>query len=254
MAEDEQADHDNVEEKQTPWYRDPPTLIPVLVGVTVIVTFLVAMVPKLIPDPPKDRVEYVVDVSASMRGKIGKKDKLPAVAAEVLEHVNGRPDTATALRLAGGHGCGSAYEDPVVDFSRDTGDEIEDALTDVAPGGRSNFAHAVTHAAHDVNTGGELTTMLIFVGGEDSCTQGRSAAIIRQALRDLKNTPNVEVNFKFVGVKVPRSMRRVLNAARKEARRLNFGAEVVYAQRPQQLANVVTPVPTSPAETPQGTP
>ena len=54
MAEDEQAGQP--EKKETPWYRDPPKLIPVLVGVTVIITFLVAMIPKLIPDPPKDRV------------------------------------------------------------------------------------------------------------------------------------------------------------------------------------------------------
>jgi hypothetical protein len=251
MAEDEQAGQP--EKKETPWYRDPPKLIPVLVGVTVIITFLVAMIPKLIPDPPKDRVEYIVDVSAAMRGKIGKKDKLPAVAAEVLEHVNSRPDTATALRLAGGHGCGSAYEPPVVGFSRDNGDEIADVLGDVSPGGRSNFAHAVTHAADDIDTGGELTTMLIFVGGDDSCSQERSAAIIRQALRDLRNTPNVDVNFKFVGVKVPPRMRRVLNAARREARRLDFGAEVIYAQRPQQLATVVMPSQ-SPADTPEPTP
>jgi hypothetical protein len=240
-----------VADDEKPWYKDPPKLIPVLVGLTVIGGFVAAEIGKIGPGPPSGRVEYVVDTSAAMKGKIGEKAKLPAVATEIVDHADGRPKIATALRLTGGQGCSAAYRPPDVGFSTKNGDALRQALDGATAAGRSNFANAVTAAASDVRSGDSgVTTILIFVGGEDTCSRARSASIIRQALQDLRHTPDVNVNFKFVGVKVPPRVRKVLEAAKKEARHLDFVADTDYANKPSELPDVVqTPTPT-----PTGTP
>jgi hypothetical protein len=193
-----------VTDDSTPWYKDPPKLIPVIVGCTVIATFAGALIAKILPDPPNNRVEYVVDVSRAMKGRIGKKAKLPAVAAEIIERTEGRPDVATALRLAGGD-CSHASRPPDVKFGTDNADAIRETLLDVKPAGKSNFANAVTLAAGDLRKGEGLTTILIIVGGQDTCSGPRSNEIIRDALEDLRDKPDVKVNFKFVGVTCPRT-------------------------------------------------
>jgi hypothetical protein len=240
---------------EKPWYRDPPKLISVLVGVTVIVTFGTAAIKNLGSGKPPGRVEYVLDTSAAMRGKIGNKAKLPAVANQIFQHADARPKEATALRLAGGHGCGATYTKPDVNFATDNGDGLRDALQGVQASGESNFANAITAAAQDLHGGTSgVTTILIFVGGEDTCNRARSAFIIRQALQDLRDEPDLNVNFKFVGVKVPPKVRKVLERARKEAHNLHFGADTAYATKPSDLPHALeTPTPTgtpSPGETP----
>jgi hypothetical protein len=241
-----------VAEENTPWYKDPPKLIPVIVGCTVIATFAGALIAKILPDPSTNRVEYVVDISRAMQGRIGKKAKLPAVAAEIIEHTQARSDVATALRLAGGD-CSPASRPPDVKFGTDNADAIRDTLLGVKPAGKSNFANAVTLAAGDLRKGEGLTTILIIVGGKDTCSGPRSKAIIRDALEDLRDKPDVKVNFKFVGVKVPKNVRRMLESAKKQARRLDFVAYTDYADRPAELPAVVaTPAPT-PTPSPQNT-
>lgn len=232
-----------------PWYKDPPKLIPVIVGCTVIATFVGALIAKVLPDPPNNRVEYVVDVSRAMNGRIGTKAKLPAVAAEIIERTEGRPDVATALRLAGGD-CSAASRPPDVNFGTDNADAIKETLLGVKPAGKSNFANAVTLAAGDLRKGEGLTTILIIVGGKDTCSGPRSDEIIRDALEELRDKPDVKVNFKFVGVKVPKNVRRMLEEAKRQARRLDFVAYTDYANRPAELPDVVeeppeaTPTPT----------
>jgi hypothetical protein len=248
-----------VTDDTTPWYKDPPKLIPVIVGCTVIATFVGALIAKIAPDPPDSRVEYVVDVSRAMNGSIGDKAKLPAVAAEIIESTEGRPDVATALRLAGGD-CSAASRPPDVGFGTDNADAIRETLLGAKPAGKSNFANAVRLAVGDLRKGEGLTTILIIVGGQDTCSGPRSRLIIRDALEELRDKPDVKVNFKFVGVKVPKNVRKMLDAARRQARRLDFVAYTDYADRPEELPDVVevpeaTPTPTqSPEDTTEPNP
>jgi hypothetical protein len=81
----------------------------------------------------------------------------------------------------------------------------------------------VTHAAGDIRGGTGLTTILIFVGGEDTGSDARSAATIRRALQDLRDTPDVNVNFKVVGVKVPRASVACSSGPKQHAQQLKFG-------------------------------
>ena len=243
---------------EKPWYRDPPKLIPVLVGATVIVTFVGAAIKNLAPDPPAGRVEYVVDTSAAMKGRIGKKAKLPAVAAEIVEYAEARTKVATALRLSGGQGCSAKYTKPNVGFATDNGDALRDTLNEVQASGPSNFANSVTHAADDIRGGTGLTTILIFVGGKDTCSRARSTGIIRRALLDLRDKPDVNVNFKFVGVKVPRRVKQMLERAKEQARKLDFIADTDYANKAGDLPDAIaTPTPTGtppPGDTPEPNP
>lgn len=236
-----------------PWYKDPPKLIPVIVGCTVIATFAGALIGKIVPDPPKDRIEYVVDVSRRMHGQIGKKPKLPAVAAEIVERTEARPDVATALRLSGGD-CDSASRPPDVKFGTHNAGAIKAALLGVRPAGKSNFANALTLAVGDLRKNQGLTTILIIVGGKDTCSGPRSKEIIRDALEELRDKTDVKVSFKFVGVKVPKNVRDMLESAKTQARRLNFVAYTDYANRPAQLPDVIEPPTPTPTPSPGATP
>ena len=240
---------DDREPSPAPWWKDPPKLIPVLVGVLALV-ISASQVKKLFDRaPPKVSIEYILDVSAGMRGKIGHKQKLRAVAAEIVEHAKNRPNSATALRLSGGRPCGGGYVPPVVDFKENNGDKIAARLNNVTAGGKSDFANALTQATTDLQSQrraaqAKTKTLFLFVGGGDTCTRGRSEAKIKQALRDLKAQTNIEVNFQFVGVKPSRKLRRLLHAAKVQANRLHFDADVVVANKPQDLpSTVATPSP-----------
>src|SRR4051812_4762830 len=112
----------------TPWWKDPPKLIPVLAGVLALV-ISGSQVRRLFDRaPPKVSIEYILDVSAGMRGRIGDKQKLRAVVSEIVEHANNRPNSATALRLSGGGPCSrKGYVPPVVDFNENNGHNIATA-------------------------------------------------------------------------------------------------------------------------------
>jgi hypothetical protein len=232
-----------------PLHRDPAKLIPLIAATLAIVISATTIYRSCQPDPPDVSVEYILDVSRRMDGRIGDKDKLRAVQTEIVEHAKNRPNVATALRLAGGPTCSSRYVPPAVGFGEDNGDDIEQALDGVTAGGKSDFAMAMTHAASDLlgrerEVESESKTLFLFVGGRDTCAGDRTLTIIKQALRDLRAKENVELNLKFVGVKPPPEVRRLLRLARGEARRLNFGADVVIANRPQDLADVLPDEPT----------
>jgi hypothetical protein len=233
-----------------PWYRDPPKLVPVIVGVIAIFTGAAAIVRSLKPSPPDVTVEYVLDVSHGMIGRIGHKDKLRAVEAEIVEHARDRPNSATALRLAGGQGCSTSYRPPTVPFGEDNGDRIEEAFQHVSAGGRSDFARAMAQAANDLQghgreVQGKSKTVFLFVGGRDTCSGHRATGLVQQALEDLRGKLNVEVTFKFVGVKPRRGVRHFLRAVSRKARQLDFGADVVIARRPGDLANALPGPPSS---------
>ena len=65
---------------------------------------------------------------------------------------------------------------------------------------------------------------------------------------------NIEVRFKFVGVRAPRRVKALLYLAAKEARRLKFDSEVVPADTEKELADALPedaePTPTTPTTAP----
>jgi hypothetical protein len=237
---------------ERPWYRDPPKLVAVVVGTIAIITSVTALVRSCAPSPPNVSVEYILDISRSMAGKIGHKEKLSAVAGEIVSNVEDTPNIATALRLSGGPTCSTGYKTPTVPFAEHNGDAIQRALQQVHPRGRSDFARAMTHAVNDLvgrnrAVRSEAKTVFIFVAGPDRCSGHRSLEIVKQALRDLRAERNIQVSFKFIGVKPPRTVKRLLRSAAREARRLNFSSDVTIANRPEDLARAL-PQPT-PTET-----
>src|SRR5215207_4425508 len=120
-------DDDGTDDVRRPWYRDPPALVGVIVGILAIITGTAALVRGCGSPPPNVSVEYVLDVSRSMAGKIGERQKLRAVADEIVGHAKDRPNSATALRLSGGQTCTTGYKPPTVPFAEDNGDSIQEA-------------------------------------------------------------------------------------------------------------------------------
>lgn len=204
------------------------------------------------PDPPSVRVQYVVDVSAGMDGKVGKIEKLAAVKDEVVSAVKGTPDVAYSLRIAG-PGCSEDYTAPRVDFGEDNADEFEEALAPVRAGGISDFARGVRYAVNDLveqqeKEGAESVSLYFLLGGQDGCTK-RPGEVITRALRFLEAEKTSDVTFKFVGVKAPEGLRTLLRRTRKQAKLLGFGATVDYANTPEEIGESVKPPEAEP--TPQ---
>lgn len=198
----------------------------------------------LAPDPPAVSVQYIVDVSAGMSGNVGAEEKLAAVKDEVLSAVAGSPDIAYSLRVAGPT-CSDRYVEPAVDFGEDNVDAFERALGPLQAGGTSDFARSVRYAVNDLverqaQEGTEAASLYFLIGGEDGCTK-RPGEVIRNAMRFLRREKTTEVTFKFVGVKAPARLRRVLRSTRKQAKLLGFGATVDYAETADEIGESVEP-------------
>jgi hypothetical protein len=233
------------EKPEQPWYRDPIkvlTLLTLVVGLPIAVKELYEEVIK--KDPPAVSVQYVLDVSNGMTGKIGKKEKLAAAKDEIVSAVGGTPDIAYALRLAG-PGCSESYQQPRVNFGLDNADEFERALEPVTAGGTSDFARSVRYAVNDLvaqqsQEGSKSASLFFLIGGRDRCTT-RPAKVIADSLRFLEREKTIDVNFKFIGVKVPKDMKKLLGATRKRATKLGFGATVEFANTVAELGESVNP-------------
>jgi hypothetical protein len=223
--------------------------VPLIVGILAIITGTTALVRSCASPPPSVSVEYVLDISRSMAGKIGHKQKLQSVAAEIVNNAKDSPDIATALRLSGGGTCSTGYDPPAVPFAEHNGDKVQQALRNLRPAGKSDFARAMAHAVNDLvgrerEVQGQAKTVFIFVGGPDTCSGGRSLEIIDEALRDLRAEKEIAVTLKFVGVEAPARVKTLLRSAANEARRLKFESDVVIADRPDQLADALPQQPT----------
>jgi hypothetical protein len=202
------------------------------------------------PGAPAVNVQYVVDVSTSMDGRIGKIEKLAAVKDEILSAVSGTPDIAYSLRVAGPN-CSSGYTSPRVDFGEGNADDFEEALAPLRAGGTSDFARAVRYAVNDLvkqrgREGTESVSLYFLIGGQDGCTK-RPGEVIDRALRFLEEEKTSDVTFKFIGVQAPDDLRRLLRRTRKRAKLLGFGATVRYANTAAEIGESVRPPEPEPA-------
>ena len=257
MPADDEKPGDDKPRKDRPWFLDPRAIVAFL-GALVALVLGVSQLASKLDDPPANvSAEYIVYVSRGMNGKIGPEPKLPATAAEVLSHVETQPSRSTSLRFAGPE-CRTEYQEPNVGFAEENSDAFRDALEGARPSGRSNFANAVAHAADDFIDRGDAAesktkSLFIFVGGNEGCTDAPSA-VIGRALRTLSNSGGVQLNLKFVGVRVPPEMRAVLGRIRDLVRTLGYPSEIVVADRPSELEGVLPGSDCSPEEVQYGDP
>lgn len=227
------------------WYRDPVkvlTVLTLLVGLPVRVQQLYVNVIK--KDAAAVSVQYVLDVSHAMAGRIGDKEKLAAAKDEVVSAVGGTPDIAYSLRLAG-PGCSASYEKPSVNFGLDNADDFESALASVTARGASDFARSVRYAVNDLvdqqsKKVSKSASLFFLVGGRDRCTI-RPATVICNSLRFLDPRKTIDVNFKFIGVRVRMGVRKVLRRVTRCAREFEFLATTVFANTPAELGESVQP-------------
>lgn len=225
------------------WWRDPRIVVPLVGAFVALVYGLTQLWDRFFPPPPPGAtVQYVLDVSEGMKGKIGDVSKLKAVEDEITSEVRGHKQVETSLRLTG-PGCSNDYREPHVGFGRDRGDEVEDALRNVRARGRSDLAHSVRYAVDDLlaresEGGAKLSTLYFFVASGDGCTK-RPGRVIDRALRLLRAESKVEISLRFVGVKIPRDVRRLLDQTRRRARKLKFTVDVDNATTPEELGESI---------------
>jgi hypothetical protein len=238
-------DHEPVEpsrRKERPWFLDPRAIIAFLGALVALILGLTQLLKQLDDPPAQVSVEYIVDVSRGMKGRIGPEEKLPAAAAEVVSHVQDQPSLSTALRLSG-PACTQGYKEPDVSFAEDNSDAFSDAFEGLQPRGGSDFVSAVEHAVDDFSGRSDAAqsktkSLFIFVGGRDTCTDQPRAEIGR-ALRTLAASEQVQLNLKFIGVSIPPELRGLLRSVGRLTRRLDYTSEVVVADTPEQLKNAL---------------
>jgi hypothetical protein len=238
---------------EQPWYRDPikvVTLLTLLVGLPIGVKALYDNFLK--PEPAAVSVQYVLDASSGMAGKIGGEQKLAAATDEIVSAVGGMPEIAYALRLAG-PGCSTGYEQPRVDFGQDNAEDFGTALASVEPHGTSDIARSVRYAVSDIvdrqsDKDTKSASLFFVLGASDGCVK-RPEKVIGDSLSFLDRQKTIDVNFKFVGVKAPQDLRRQLGLVSRRATQLGFGATVEFADTPAELGETLDhsgPSPPSP--------
>jgi hypothetical protein len=198
--------------------------------------------------PPEISVQYVLDVSSGMGGKLKGVAKLAAARTAILRAVRRTPDVAYGLRFAQ-PGCSSDYKPPAVRFGEHNADDFDRRLGSVSAGGASNFAQSVEFAVNDLTrqqgTGGSKRGFLILVvGGPDRCTP-RPAKAIGDALDLLQRDKTAKVTFRFIGVNPPEGFRAFLRRVGVQARQAGFNAKVEFPKdQPDLLAAIAPPKPT----------
>lgn len=229
------------------WHQALPKLVAV-VGTTVAAAIgITQLVDKFIIDPPPTAsVEYIVDVSDKMSGKIEGRPKLPAVSDEIVSDLRNTPSLSTALRLAGDDDeCDKGADEPDVGFSDDNADEIEEALRR-EPRGKSDFATAVRHAVDDFigpkkGADGKTTTVYIYVAGGDDCSP-RPVEDVKDALSNLRAKTDVRLNLKLYGVKPSRKLKGTLQAIGRAAKKEGYGARIQFVKKASDLQQRGSPV------------
>lgn len=225
--------------RSKPLYKDPLKAVPLIGALIAAILGGMELYKYLFPSSHTSSI-YVLDISQGMNGKLGKEDKFQRVKEHVLAKVAAFPDVPAALRLAGGDDCRVSYEGPSVGFGKDNYDEFQAALDEVRPAGKTNIANALKHAANDIVQRSErasikVTTVYVIIGStQRSCTPNASEAI-RTALSNLRAGENVEVDFKFVGVKPSKMTKKLLYRARKDAKNLGFVSVVEFAYKSRDL-------------------
>jgi hypothetical protein len=243
-------------QQHTPFYRDP---IKVLTAVSIIIGTVIGgkqIYDELIKDsPPPIAVEYVIDASHAMSGRIEKQPKLTLVRDNVVAIVRREADTAFALRFSGG-ACDSVdYAKPDVKFGKNNGDRFNAALSQRTPSGRTNFAQTVDLAVADLNkqlAAGTKDVFFFFViGGNEECATSPADAIVG-SLRRLQTPHGVDVDFKFVGVKAPAGVKRTLTAVKKRLKSRGFRVTVRFPNTAAKIRETLQPPRVIPDDNPTG--
>ena len=237
-----------VKKKDRPFYKSPLTMVPLFGGIIALIYTATQLYDRFFPPPKASNAsyEYVLDVSRGMKGKLGRKSKLQSVKVDIVAQVERRPNFPAALRLAGNDACQVVYHDPLIWFEENNSQDFRRKFKSVVAGGESNYAVAITHAAQDLArrskaVGHGITRVLVYVGSTDTCTPHPEREI-HDALSDLRDNGNVEVDFKFVGVRPTTKTKRVLESANRDAHALGFTSEVTIATKQSDL-NKLVPCP-----------
>lgn len=230
-------------------WRDLPARekLAILIGALTVVSLTIGIilgVRQLLPDPkpPRLSVLILVDTSRSMRQPFGRyKTKLGAVRAQIVKYARERPDSAIGLRFTGGD-CSGGYVEPAVAFDRKNTNEIEAALQDARPQGKSNFASGLSGAVNDFDhyeAGGSARVQSIwaFLGsGDDQCTEDVYRAIeIALEGFDSDASVNPGIKFDFFGLGASRAETGQLKRLVTKLNRDNYEAYVRTPNTPAQL-------------------
>jgi PASTA domain len=118
------------------------TIIGIVLGVK-------ALIPD--PEPPQLSVVFIVDVSQAMREHLGGETKLAAAQNSIVGILTSRHGISTSLRLVTA-GCGTAYTDPTIDFSKQNLDRFREAFENLAAQPVSSYFEALNSAADDLTS------------------------------------------------------------------------------------------------------
>src|SRR5215217_3760672 len=181
--------------KDTPWYRDPVIVIPLVGALIGAIVGSFQIYDKCCADKPAPvSVQYVVDTSRGMAGTISGRPKLEVVKAVLLRHVEDEEKVAHGLTLA--PPCAVGANPQRIDTDTGNADDFKAALEGVAPKGRADLARSIGIAANDLleqeQEGTQRSVLILLVGGRDPC--GGAVAALEDAL-DLLTENSVKLRI-----------------------------------------------------------
>jgi von Willebrand factor type A domain len=145
------------------------------VGASLIAAAIVAVATYLMrdPEPVRQNVELILDISRKMKEDFGNTNRFNAAIEALDEYVEPLDTVNLALWTSGG-GCEDKGTDELVPFRQDNSDRIRAALGELEPGGRANLGDSIVRGAgafSDVDRfpAEVQKSIFIFTAGKDTC-------------------------------------------------------------------------------------
>jgi hypothetical protein len=249
MTDEQNDEPRHTRENGVPWYRNPVIMIPLIGALIGAVVGAFQIYDRCCADKPAPvSVQYVVDTSRAMAGRIGGQPKLEVVKAVLLRSVHEEDKVAHGLTVA--PSCASSATPQRLNAATGNLDDFKHALTGLSSKGSANLGSSIRFAANDLlkqeQRGTERSVLILFVGGRDLC--GGGAAALDDAL-DLLDANDVKLRFRFVGVMAPRSVQDYLKQLKQRAKQAGFTAQVTLATTRADI-RAAAQAPPTPTATP----
>jgi hypothetical protein len=175
------------------------------VGASLIAAAIIAVITYLMrdPEPVRQNVELILDVSKKMQEDFGNTDRFSAAIESIGEYVEPLDTVNLALWTSGG-ACEEEGTEELVPFRQDNSDRIRAALGELEPGGPANLGDSIVRGAGafsdlDRFPAEVQKNIFIFTAGKDTCG-GDYIGELESRLGAIGEDINVKLHFFGLGM------------------------------------------------------
>jgi hypothetical protein len=187
-----------------------------LIAAISVVTVIAAAIVYVVVRIPQYRIAFVVDTAASTPMDAGHDfNTIVNAVGSAAQNVGDRD--ALSLRRFGG-ACGDPGNTAqIVSSGTHDGQQVSNAVHTLAPGGAATLQSGILAAIDDFSGfypfRGKKSNRIIVVTshGTDACTLDQ--ATVTKTIRDRVSVAGLQLDFRFVGYKIPMEQQNALNQA-----------------------------------------